>query len=482
VPTTYSKQLLSASNRRGEFTTNWSHELNVNSAFVSRRGFLAIGGALGVGAVLAACSGQPGGAGKPGNLPFWYYFRDVDEQRYFQTNFIDGYKGSIPAQLRVVPLDEIDRLTQTALAAGKGPALVMTSGPSAAAVYSEAGYLADLSKYAETYGWNEKFAGWSLEASKVGGKLVTLPTSYETMLFYFNPAVLDKHGLTPPKSRDEFEAFCEESSGKGLVPISSGNANWQGVNVEHITVFMNHYAGPEAVYSALTGETPWTDPVFVETIDLLNSYFQKGWYGGGVESYFTNQYAKLYESLASGEAAGMISGSWDLTNLNAYFGEEAGNDATWEWTTLPSLREGVPDIVWDLGIGSSAGLNANFEDVDAAAEFLNFLTTDKETLLKAVADVNRQLPPIQLAASDFPESVDPRVSKLYEELASAESIGYTTWTFWPQKTQSYMTTEFERVLTGQMDAAEFCAGVQEIFSEEFAAGGVPVPPKPGGKA
>lgn len=447
---------------------------------IDRRELFILGGGLVIGGTLAACS-RPGvktSASK--SVDYWTFFQNAGQQKYFQKHFVDDYRGSTPVKIVVKSTDTIDRLTQAALAAGKGPGIVLAPGPSLIAAYNRAGYLADLTKYSEKYKWNDAFASWALEASKVGGKLVTLPISYESMVFYFDPAVLQKNGLQIPKNREGFEAFCSESKGKGLVPLAAGNADWKGANEWHVTVALNHYAGPEAVYSALTGKTPWTDPVFVDAIALLSSYFQKGWYGGGVKTYFTNQFPKMYKQLGSGEAAGMIAGTWEFTNLPTYFGAPAGNSATWDWATLPSLRDGVPEVVWDLGIGASAGVNAKADNIDAAAEYLNFLTTDKKTISAAVADINWQPSPIKFADSDFSTKADARVTRLYKELAVAKTIGYTTWTFWPQKTETYIITEFEKVITNQLSPKDYCAGIQERFSKEFSTGQVPTAPKPGG--
>ncbi|MCU1584581.1 MAG: hypothetical protein JWM49_1137 [Microbacteriaceae bacterium] len=444
---------------------------------ITRRNVLFAGGAVGLLAILTACS-SAGSAGS--DLDYWYYFSDGNQQKYFKKHFVDDYKGSVPVRLTVKSSDTIDRLTQTALAAGKGPALIVTPGPSQVDAYSGAGYLADLTKYADKYKWNEKFSKWALEASKVDGKLVTLPTSYESMAFYFNPAVIDKNKLTVPKTREEFENFCTEAKAKGMIPLAAGNADWKGANEWHLTVAFNHNAGPHAIYSALQGKTPWTDAVFVDSVELLASYFQRGWYGGGVDTYFTNQFPKVYKQLASGEAAGMISGTWEFSNLAPYFGKAAGNSAEWDWATLPSFRKGIPPVVWDLGIGQSTGVNAKAPNVAAAAEYLNFLTTNTKTIAASIEAMNFQPPPIQLTVADFTANADERTTRLYTELPKAQTIGYTTWTFFPQKTETYMINEFEKVLTKQLSAKDYCAGIQLRFAKELAAGQVPTAPEPAG--
>lgn len=169
---------------------------------------------------------------------------------------------------------------------------------------------------------------------------------------------------------------------------------------------LNHHAGPEAVYQALRGRLPWTDPVFVDAITTLSRYYQAGWWGGSVEDYFTNSFPRMYAALAAGRAAFMITGSWASTEVAPYFGEAAGNSATWEWAPLFPLRAGVPDIVWDLGIGRTLSINANADKPDETAAYLNFLESDPRRQADGIAEVGMQPAPIELTAADFPPGAD----------------------------------------------------------------------------
>ncbi|MCX5555226.1 ABC transporter substrate-binding protein [Streptomyces sp. NBC_00038] len=449
-------------------------------ATITRRQLLGAGGALGATALLSAC-GSTDPAGSEQAITIWSSLSDEQQNDYFRKHFAEAYSGKYPVLFSPKAAGTIDRLTQTALAAGSGPSMIGTPGPSSfVSSYWSAGYLADLGPYEQRYGWAEKFASWALAASEVEGKLVTLPGSYETMVFYSNPATLDKLGLTVPTTREEFENFCTEVKGQGYIPLAAGKADYKGANEWFASLGLNHGAGPEAVYSALQGETKWTDPVFVDAIDRMASYFKKGWFGGAVDLYFTTNFPTLYEQLASGKAAGMLSGTWDFPNFGAYFGKAAGNDATWDWTTVPSLGNGVPPVVWDLAIGGSVGISTNFQDTAAAADYLNFLTTDLKTIIASVEDMNFAPSPIRIAAADFSAKADKRTVRLYSELSAAKSIGYTTWTFFPQQTETYMIDYFENVITGQLSAKAYCEGIQSRFSREKAEGRVPTAPKPGG--
>lgn len=447
---------------------------------ITRRNFLvSSGAALAVGGLASAC-GPSSSSSSSSLIQFWNNLDNQDLVTYFKKNFVDAYPGPGKVRFSNKSTDTIDRLIQTALAAGSGPDVIVTPGPSSGLTeYTKAGYLVNLDPYASKYGWDSNFATWALDASRIDGKLRALPTQYETMVFYFNPATVQSLGGSAPTNVSDFEGFCAEAKGKGLIPIAAGNADWKGANEWHMVIALNHGAGPGAVYQALQGLLKWDDPIFVEAVDRYVGYFKKGWFGGGVEDYFTNKFSTQYQQLASGEAGGMISGSWEFSYLPAYFGAKAGNSADWDWAAVPSLSQDVPTDVWDLAIGQAAGVNAKAGSVKNTVNYLNFLTTGKEAILKALVDQNMAPPPIKIEEGDFPPEADQRTVRLYSTLSNAKTIGYTTWTFFPQQTETYIIDYFENVITGKMTAAEYCAGIQSRFAPEFAAGKVPQAPKPG---
>jgi raffinose/stachyose/melibiose transport system substrate-binding protein len=222
--------------------------------------------------------------------------------------------------------------------------------------------------------------------------------------------------------------------------------------------------------------------VFVDAITLLSGYYQAGWWGGSIEDYFTNSFPQMYAALAAGNAAFMITGSWALSEILPYFGEPAGNTATWEWAPLFPLRPGVPDLVWDLGIGRSLAINARTDRPDETAAYLNFLESDARRQADGIAEVGLQPAPIPLTAADFAPGADPRQSRLYIELSNAATIGYTTWTFFPQQTDTQLYTNFDKVFTGQLSAADYLAGLDRAFQREMRLGTVPTAPPPSGVA
>ncbi|GHO66835.1 ABC transporter substrate-binding protein [Ktedonobacter sp. SOSP1-85] len=450
---------------------------------ISRRRFLIDSGnaALGAsiaGALLAACGGQSSGA----NVEYWYGLDDGKQRNYMKAHDIDAFNKANPninINISFKPTADVDRLIQIALSSGKGPDIVPTPGPAYALQYINANLLLDLSSYADKYHWKDKISPWALDAGRIHNKLYSLPGSYQTLIIYYNKTLFSQKGWKVPTNRSELEALAQEAQGQGIMPFIAGNADSRPSSEWYTTMFFNHYAGPQAVYQALTGEIPWTDPVFVDAITLLRQYFQKGWFGGGIQQYFTNKFDALDSAFGKGKAAMDVEGSWAFSNWSSYFGK-GNSDMEYDWFPIPPLREGVPSNLYALGIGYTLSIKASSKTADAAATYLDWLYSTPQRAVQETADINYPPPPIPLKATDFSSNIDPRVKNHYlalNQAASQGNFGYTTWTFWPSKSEVVAYESLDKVLTGDLTPAQFCAQMNDTFQKERAQGVVPPIPK-----
>jgi raffinose/stachyose/melibiose transport system substrate-binding protein len=286
--------------------------------------------------------------------------------------------------------------------------------------------------------------------------------------------------MQPPKNRDELEAVAEELQGQDITPFAAGIGDDPAAIEWFPTVFWNHYSGPDALYQALTGEIPFSDPVFVDAMELFNNYVQKGWFGGSQQKFFSNSFDALHADLGDGKAAMNIEGSWFLSDIRDFF-KDSGD--AWDWAPLPPLRSGVPPVLYELGLRSTLSVNRRAGDTDGSAAFIDYLTADKKRAAAWMAAVPSAFnAPLPFTTSDFPASMDPRVARQLADLSEATgkgNFGYTAWTFWPSKSDVYIQEESQKVLTGDITAAEFCKGLNEQFTEERKDGAVPKIIKPG---
>lgn len=451
---------------------------------LSRRSFLArSGGALlsasALGSLLAACGSS---ASSANTIALWMGVDDGNQRTYIQKSDVQGYMDShkdIKINLSFKPVSDIDRLIQVALPSGKGPDIVPTPGPSYALQYIDSKLLLDLDQYAQQKNWKDKIFPWALDAGRLNGKLYSIPSSYETMLLYYNKTLFDQHGWKPPTTRSELEGMAEEMMGQKITPFIGGSADWRATTEWFVTFFWNHYSGPDALYQALTGKLAWTDPVFVDAITLMKQYFDKGWFGGGVKPYFTNTSDAQDSAMAKGTIAMDIEGSWAFSNWPNFFGGSNSN-TDYGWAPLPALRNEVPKNLYPLGIGGTYSISTKSKSVDAAVEYLDWLYSTPKRVTAEMAAINYEPLPIPLRSSDFPSNVDPRLRDAYlalDDAAAKGNFGYTTWTFWPPQTDVFVYEGMDKVLTGSLTPAQYCAQIDSTFKKEFAQGAVPPIPK-----
>jgi raffinose/stachyose/melibiose transport system substrate-binding protein len=358
--------------------------------------------------------------------------------------------------------------TQTALAGGAGPDIVVTPGPSLSLALGKAGQVLDLSAYAEQYAWADSFTPWALELGKVGDQLVAIPNEIETLVLYYNKTLFDANGWTPPTTFDEMTALAQTINDAGIMPFAHTNAEWKGANEWFVGEFLNHGAGPDKVYQALTGEIEWTDQAFVDALTVLNDYQQNGWFMGGLDRYYTTPSADATAALAYGDAAMKIEGTWLISDALTFF-EESGQE--WDWVPMPST-DGAE--IYDIGIGSTYSINANSSQADAAAEFLSAYFS-AEFQAKTVSHCGMPPAPIEIPA-ELLADLDERQARGIERLNAASdqgNYGYTTWTFWPPATETYLIEEVEKVWAGDNTVVEYLQGIQDSFVAETAAGNVP---------
>ena len=253
---------------------------------------------------------------------------------------------------------EFDRVLATALQSGAGPDIVPSQGPGHAGTMAKAGLLIDIQPYAEQYGWREKMLPWALGTGYLGDKLSVLPNEMECT----SPTTVSSSSKKRDGPRRLTGLISKPGRRSGWArhhPHGAGIADCGLCTNWLVTIFFNTYAGPDAVYQALTGEIPFSDPVFVDSITLLNDYMQKGWIGGGVEEFFSTGFDTVHTKLADGEGGMAWEGTWFLSSLKNFFGPDAGNDNSWDWAQTPAWTDAVTYPTYPLALGSTLSVSTS---------------------------------------------------------------------------------------------------------------------------
>ncbi|WP_320128688.1 extracellular solute-binding protein [uncultured Sphaerochaeta sp.] len=403
---------------------------------------------------------------------FWLYETTTPEhEQHLRKDLIDVVNSRAKDYEVTIRFDaNYDQNLRTAMLSGTGPDLVQTAGPSYVQEFANEGYLYPLDDFAKSYGWDKTLFPMMLQLGTIDGHLYALPKTYETMVLFYNKTMFEKYGWEIPKTWADYEKLCSEIKAKGITPIVSGNANWRPTNEHYVTIFFNHIAGPENIRKALEGKLPWTSPCFVNATETLKRFFSE---------YFTPDYFSYSDEdslsvLASGEAAMYPSGTWNFQRIDNFF-KETGEE--WDWAPLPSAAD-VPYPLYELGIGATLSINAKSKRPDAVAQLLNTLFSDKQVIVNLNADWPGEwnLPINTLNRKDFGDRIDPRYARCIDEIGDAVNAGqygYTTWTFWPEKTDQLLWNSIEKVFLGTMSVQDYLQGLDSAFQADLKAGTVP---------
>lgn len=425
---------------------------------------------------IAFAGGSSESAGSQKDQLLWLYETATPEhEEHLKKDLIEVVNANASDYEFSIRFDaNYDQNLRTQMLAGAGPDLCQTAGPSYVQEFAKEGYLYPLDEFAEKYGWYDIVFPLMIDLCSVNGDLYALPKSYESMMIFYNKTLFDENGWVIPETWDEFEELCAQIKASGIIPMVGGNASWRPATEHLVTIYLNHIAGPDNVLRALRGEIPWTDPVFVEAMTQLKS---------DMDNYFSPDYFSYADEdclsvIADRTCAMYPSGSWNFQRMDEYF-DETGDE--WDWAPLPSA-DGVEYPLYCLGIGATLSINAKSARPEAVAELLNTLFTNKDVIVNLNVDWPGEwnLPINTISTSDFAGKIDDRYARCIEVIGDAVyagGYGFTTWTFWPEKTDQYIWEEVEKLFLGTITPEQYLEGLDEVFQNDIKAGNLPILPQ-----
>ncbi|GLZ01366.1 extracellular solute-binding protein [Actinoplanes sp. NBRC 103695] len=387
-------------------------------------------------------------------------------RREFRELFVEPFNaGQDDVLLEVVELTSRPReRTFEALESGTGPDILMVPRAGHFRSLIGANRLLDLTPYADRYDWHSRLLRPATRMSTVDGRLFGLPRSTETMMLLFDPRVLAGLGHEPPATLAELEDVAAAAMRRGLTPFSAGCGDMPESAELLWTLVVNHYAGPAAVRAALHGELPWTDNVFVEAVQLLRSWFDRGWFGTG---YFTDTIEQGLGRVVNGTAAMVPAMTGMLPEDNTHL----------DVVPFPALRNDVAAPMWVFCTASLLGINAATAVPDEAARVFDALFDPRVRRLFGARVPGDWNIPLTDADADGLTTESPRIFAKaavgVTEAVAAGRFGYATWSFLPPKAEALVVDQVRPVVEGRLAARDHLAELQSVFAEELAAGAVP---------
>jgi raffinose/stachyose/melibiose transport system substrate-binding protein len=398
----------------------------------------------------------------PVEIQWYLHNQDDPELIKLMRDIVDNFQKKNPSiRVKMIYNADPDGQIKTQLAAGQGPDIIGTDGPTTLKQYAAAGYLLPLDKYSQTFGWEKRFDTWAFNAVKTNEGLMGLPGSYESLVLYYNKDMFKENGWELPKNYGDLMALSAKIQAKNIIPIAFGTTDFKAANEWWLSVAYNATLGREEFKKVLTGEQPWNSSLMQEATQKYVDLWQKGYINSKQSGAIkVDDATTLFESK---KAAMKLEGTWLVSNLIA--DKPAFN---WGVVAMPSWKDGVPSAL-PLALGDAIGINKKSKHPDEVATFLDYMNSTEVIQLLVPRG---QFHPLKDFDANAIPNVDSHVKDAYAIITEAttnNTTGYASWTYWPPSVETYAWDNIESVLYGKLDVKSYLDKAVVEFDKDKAA-------------
>jgi raffinose/stachyose/melibiose transport system substrate-binding protein len=298
-------------------------------------------------------------------LDFWSWrVEDVEEYEELISRF-EAENPGIRVNFNAIQQTEYNTVLSAALQGGSGPDIIHLRAYGGLEQFAQPGYLMPLDGEIPELGSIPE--GVLRGATSIDdGRVYGVPFASQTLLVYYNKSMYEELGLQEPETWDEFISNLQAMEEEGITPLANGAADGWTMEVMSGVLSPNFYGGNKFFDEIIKGETDFTDPRYVKSLDVLlelRDYMPDGLMGVG--------YVDMQASFINEMAGHFIGGSWEAAyfesqNPNLDLGIFAG----------PVENRGDTRYVSSF-VDGSFGASAGTDHPEAAKEFLAFLMSEE---------------------------------------------------------------------------------------------------------
>lgn len=318
------------------------------------------------------------------------------------------------------------------------------------------GLLLPADKYAAKYNWKKTFGPLirqlylSKDGTKVGsGHIYGVPDFAEILGVFYNKTILDKLGLKQPQTFADFEASLQKAKSAKVTPLMIGGLDkWPWVHA--YALLADHFASPSALinwYNARPGASIVSTGT-TKAATVLQGWVKAGYFEDGANGVSDGDAVARF---GKGLSLYKIDGPWETEVNTKALGKNVG------FFLLPAAKAGVTppstgSMGWDVAI------TAKSKNPDAAATFLNFLTTNaaRAIIMKHQNPPGAPGPAIGLGSNPVLRTI---VQSYARVLQNGALVPYLD-TGYPQAAPNDMLANVQSMAAGKMSPADFLKSSQ----------------------
>ncbi|MFP3459560.1 extracellular solute-binding protein [Arthrobacter globiformis] len=330
---------------------------------------------------LAGCAG--GGASSPSNVTptgeikpreiSWLLSRPADGaviniMKKLASDYAKDHPGFALNLITTPDRPSYIQKLETLAAANKLPELFDTDATPFAQQLAKQGKMLDAEKLLKTLNVYDTYRPAALDYQRFDdGSLYMIPFQFELEFIWYNKALLQKAGVSIPKSLDDIPAMCTTLRKAGITPIAiDGQDQWP---LERYVAYQPfRAAGPDFVQKLKKGDAKFSDPAGQKTVQWMSALGKAKCFQDGFSS---QGYSDAQNQFTSGKAAMYNIGTWELPSLaTGKLNPAARQDI--DFTTLP-VTEGSVTAANEYVSPSGIGMAVNAKTYDPlVSDFLKF--------------------------------------------------------------------------------------------------------------
>ncbi len=295
---------------------------------------------------------------------------------------------------------------------------------------------------------------WTAPGFNQSNGTYVIPLEDQFYIGFYNKALFKKAGVTSvPQTWSELNSDCQKFKAAGITCLyygsgsqSLGSEFYPFYDLSYMMIGNYSLAQWEGLYN---GSIPWTSPAIVNQLTNWQNLYKNGYTNANVVTAINSLTA-----FGKGQAAMMIKGNWDLATLEQELGSNLGVFVP-PYSNVP--QKGVVQFP-----GDGFAMTSYSTHKAAAAEFLNFLTTNQAGQIVAKAGL---IPDVKGVSTSDPLS--------QTMLAFSNSQGLVQYPMLDNIVQPNIVTAASTVLpallAGQMSPTQAAQKLQQAWQSLPAA-------------
>lgn len=353
-------------------------------------------------------------------------------------------------------LEDMRKTIKMALGSGTGPDIFYYDvGPSFGEVLVRAGMVEFLTDAYRERGWDKRVSSGPRDNVTLDGKIYAIPNEVEMYTNWYNVGLFNRLGLNVPTTWEDYIANCQKMADNDIVswPWGDRKGIWYSWTQ---APFFEAVAGGRMVIKAIRGEVPWNSPEFVEAVEVMKEFYQKGYFN---QDFSALDFPEVQMMFYTEEAGMLTAGTWLNPILRADKGAGAF-DFDLDFFFTPPYKPGIDATTPGL-IGSAWFLSAASEHKKEALDFLEDTISDETAALSLKVGY---LPALNLSESFIAGlGLDPITSKIVESAPKLHVGAFNC--FLPGSVNEYLFQNAPRVFRGEISAKELQDKFQELYQE-----------------